>query len=98
MSFLAPTYYWQYEDAGLFPEVKVDSWKQEKFIVKWHQFPKLDIAKLSRLASISRPTAYRLLRLMEARGDVRGETFDGVPLDESRLPKSAYWIDLSAIP
>ena len=92
------TYYWQYEAAGLFPEVKVDSWKQEKFIVKWHQFPKMNIAQLSRLASISRPTAYRLVRLLEARGDVRGEICEGTPVEDSRLTESGFWIDLSAIP
>lgn len=85
-------YYWRYEEAGLFPDVKVDSWRQEKFIVKWHQFPRLGVAALSRLACISRPTAYRLIRLLEKRGDVRGEVCEGSPIAESRLPNSTYWI------
>ena len=62
-------------DKPLF-RMKIEPAVQWEFIRLWHRNVIMSVSQLSRMAGISRPTAYRILGLLKRRGDVRGERYD----------------------
>ena len=69
----------------LFVQVQVPAHQQRLFIQLWHRHPAMPITELSRQARISRPTCYKLIKLLEARGDVRGEICNNEFLSETDI-------------
>lgn len=71
--------YWEkyrkHPDKSLFI-MKIEPGAQSEFVRLWHRNVTMSISQLCRLSGISRPTAYRILRKLRLRGDVRGERYD----------------------
>lgn len=67
-------------DLQQFPEVQVGPARQDRFIGLWHRHPNMTMVELARRSKLSRPTCYKLVKLLQARGDVRGEVIDGAPV------------------
>ena len=64
-------------DTGYFSEMQLARRRQGHFIELWHRKPNMSVSELSRQVGISRPTCYKLVKLLKARGDVRGLTVNG---------------------
>lgn len=65
--------YYRHPDKTLFRQIRIDPEQQARFIAAWHKYPGMSISALSRHAGISRPTAYRLIKLLKQRGEIRGK-------------------------
>ena len=61
-------------DKPLF-RMRIEPAVQWEFIRLWNRNVVMSVSQLARMAGISRPTAYRILHLLERRGDVRGGLF-----------------------
>ena len=73
-----------------FHQVQVRVSIQRLFIQLYHQHPRMTVVELARRSKLSRPTCYKLIRLLEERGDIRGQLCNGEPfLPEVRVLKSA---------
>ena len=69
-----------------FHQVQVRVSIQRMFIQLWHQHPRMTVVELARRSKLSRPTCYKLIKLLEERGDIRGQVKDGEPfLPEVRV-------------
>ena len=62
-----------------FHQVQVRVSVQRLVIQLWHQHPQMTVVELARRSKLSRPTIYRLIKLMEQRGDIRGQVRNGEP-------------------
>lgn len=60
------------DGVDLFP-MQIPPEKQARFIALWHRNVVMSVSQLARLSDISRPTAYKILKKLARRGDVRGE-------------------------
>ena len=60
-----------------FHQLQTPPHRQRLFINLWHRRPNMAVSELSRQSRLSRPTCYKLIKLLEARGDIRGRTCNG---------------------
>ena len=73
----------------LFP-MQIAPFRQRAFIQLWHRHPDMSVVELARRSELSRPTCYRIIRLLEERGDIRGRICNKKHLaDEVKVPASA---------
>ena len=63
--------YYRHPDKTLF-RMQIPPDKQARFVGLWHQYPDMSVSELARRSGISRPTAYKILKKLSRRGDVRG--------------------------
>ena len=63
----------------LFADMQLPWFRQEAFIKHWHG-SRVGVSELARRVGISRPSCYKLIDKLEARGDVRGEICNGEPV------------------
>ena len=78
----------------IFPDMQVPVYSQRLFIRLWHRFPGMHLTELSRQSKLSRPTCYKLVERLQARGDIRGEKCDGTRLSESDIKISVDSVSL----
>lgn len=65
-------------EVGLVSGMQLPEDNHRHFIELWHRHPKMNITELCRRVGISRPTAYKLIKGLKARGDVRGKLCNGL--------------------
>lgn len=61
----------------MFKQLQIPAWRQKSFIDLWHRNPRMTVTELARKSGLSRPTCYKLIRLLRERGDERGCIRDG---------------------
>lgn len=80
----------------IFEEVRVPKHNQRAFISLWHNKPHMSIVELARQSELSRPTCYRIIELLEQRGDIRGQVINGEPVaSRVRVSQSSSAGDIS---
>ena len=79
MAFLTRREEMEHQHPHLFADMQLPWFRQEAFIKHWHG-SRVSVSELARRVGISRPSCYKLIDKLEARGDIRGEICNGEPV------------------